>query len=203
MGDEATSPIYLGRSALIDHEAPEVRAILDASLDRTVKRSPRDVAEILRRATNSALPNKNLATGFASAAEAARLRGGDCSEHAVLLAALARGAGIPARIASGLIYADRFAGQSNVWVWHVWTQCLVPTADGTGLEWLDYDATLPTRFHAAHVCVAVGAVEGGGADPIWTSVVRLVGNLDILDLKPDERAPAPTPERANEGATPR
>ena len=40
----------------------------------------------------------------ATAAEVARSREGDCTEHAVLLAALARARGIPARVAMGLVY---------------------------------------------------------------------------------------------------
>lgn len=186
VGDEATNPVYLARSTLIDGSDPAVRAIFDAALPKddpaAATRSSRDTAEILRRATEAALPNKNLACAFASAAEAAKLRGGDCSEHGVLLAALLREAGIPARIAVGLVYADQFAGEKNVWAWHVWTQALLPTRDGTGLEWVDYDATLPVRFHAAHLCVAVGALEAGATDPMWTGTLSLIGNLSILDL---------------------
>lgn len=196
VGDEATNPAYLAKSSLIDGSAPEVRAILERALPKDSKLSPREKAEVLRKATERALPNKNLASAFASAAEAARSRGGDCSEHGVLLAALLREAGIPARIASGLIYADHFAGEKNVWAWHVWTQALLPTADGSGVEWVDYDATLPVRFHAAHICVAVGSLEGGATDPMWTSTLSLIGNLSILDLMPDDQKQKPSGAKA-------
>ncbi len=178
---DATNPAYLARSSLIDGSAPSVRRILEATLPKDRETTPSERAELLRRATDRALPSKNLASPFASAAEAAEARGGDCSEHAVLLAALLRETGIPARVASGLVYADRFAGERNVWAWHVWTQALLPEPDGT-LRWRDLDATLPVPYHAAHICVAVGALEAGATDPMWSSTLSLIGNLSILDL---------------------
>jgi hypothetical protein len=193
---DATNPAYLARSSLIDGSAPSVRRILEATLPKDREATPAERAELLRRATDRALPSKNLASPFASAAEAAEARGGDCSEHAVLLAALLRETGIPARVASGLVYADRFAGERNVWAWHVWTQALLPEPDGT-LRWRDLDATLPVPYHAAHICVAVGALEAGATDPMWSSTLSLIGNLSILDLTGEES------ERAfSEAATP-
>jgi hypothetical protein len=193
---DATNPAYLARSSLIDGSAPSVRRILDAALPKDRELPPAERAELLRKATDRALPSKNLASPFASAAEAAEARGGDCSEHAVLLAALLRESGIPARVASGLVYADRFAGERNVWAWHVWTQALLPEPDGS-LRWRDLDATLPVPYHAAHICVAVGALEAGATDPMWTSTLSLIGNLSILDLTGEDA------ERAfEEGATP-
>jgi hypothetical protein len=191
--EDATNPAYRGRSQLIDGGAPVVREILDAALPKGQTFPPRERAEQLRRATERALPNKNLASAFASASEAAKSRGGDCSEHAVLLAALLREADIPSRVAAGLVYADRFAGERNVWAWHVWTQALLPVVEGDGFEWVDFDATLPVRFHAAHLCVAVGGLEGGAVDPMWSSTLSLVGNLSILDIRDDVGGDQATP----------
>ena len=39
----------------------------------------------------------------------ARTRSGDCSEHAVLLTALLRARGIPARVSHGLVYLEQRA----------------------------------------------------------------------------------------------
>ena len=52
------------------------------------------------------ISNKGLSTGFASATETAKSKAGDCSEHAVLLVAMLRSAGIPARGATGLVDLD-------------------------------------------------------------------------------------------------
>ena len=47
---------------------------------------------------------RTFSQAFATAAEVAQSREGDCTEHAVLLAALARACGIPSRVAIGLVY---------------------------------------------------------------------------------------------------
>jgi len=51
-----------------------------------------------------------------NALETLRLKRGDCNEHAVLLAALARAAGIPAQVEAGLVYQD---GQFYYHAWNV------------------------------------------------------------------------------------
>lgn len=55
---------------------------------------------------------------------------GDCNEHAVLLAALARAAGLPTRIAAGLLYLD------GDFLYHAWNEIWL--AD----QWLSVDATI-------------------------------------------------------------
>jgi hypothetical protein len=78
-------------------------------------------------------------TVFASAKEALRSGVGDCTEYSVLLAALARAAGIPARCPIGVVYTDR------AFVGHMWTEVWVG-------EWRPLDAALgldqvgPTRI---------------------------------------------------------
>lgn len=175
---DAEDPRYLAATALIDHDAPAIAELLARERPKR-ELAPRERAEHLRRVVARWIGRKDLASAFASASEAATARAGDCTEHAVLLAALLRAEGVPARIASGLVYADRFAGERNVWGWHLWTQALVPTADGGGHEWIDLDATLPTRFDAAHLLTAVGDLAGGATDPMWLESLGLIGNLSI------------------------
>jgi hypothetical protein len=65
------------------------------------------------------IEDKNFSTSLASALETLERKQGDCTEHAVLTAALARAAGIPTRIAAGLYYAqERFS-------YHMWVEALV------------------------------------------------------------------------------
>jgi hypothetical protein len=184
--EERADPAFLAATALIDHDAPAVRELLGRTLPRPGL-APRERAERLRRATGKALGRKDLESPFASASAAIRSGGGDCSEHAVALAALLRADGIPARIVGGLIYADAFAGEREVWGWHVWTQALLP--DGKGEPaWFDLDATLPgTRaFDAAHLATVVGPLAGGSTDPMWSETLALLGNLEIRVLGPGE-----------------
>ena len=93
--------------------------------------------------------NKDLNVGYASALEVARKPEGDCTEHAVLLAALGRARGIATRVVDGIVYVDNYAGQQHVFVPHAWTQAFV---DG---HWRSYDAALD-GFDAGHVALSFG-----------------------------------------------
>ncbi len=115
---------------------------------------------------------KSLAVGYASALEVVRDRSGDCTEHAVLLAALGRARGIPTRIATGLAYVDSWLGAEQMFVPHAWTQALI---DG---RWVSFDASLG-QFSAGHIALAYG--EG---DPFgFFSSVNSLGNIDIEKIE--------------------
>ena len=75
---------------------------------------------------------KNFSQAFATAAEVARSLEGDCTEHAVLLAALCRARKIPARVAFGLVYYPPQKG----FAYHMWNEVWI--AD----RWVPLDATL-------------------------------------------------------------
>ena len=74
---------------------------------------------------------------------------GDCTEHAVLLAALGRARGIATRVVDGIAYVDAYAGGKHVFVPHAWVQAYV---DG---RWRSFDAALH-GFDAGHVALSVG-----------------------------------------------
>jgi hypothetical protein len=117
--------------------------------------------------------DKNLSVGYASALEVVRNRSGDCTEHALLLAAMGRSLGIPTRIATGLAYVDEWLGNQNVFVPHAWTQALV---DG---HWISYDAALG-QFDAGHI-----ALGYGNGDP-WQFFegANTLGNIKISAVEP-------------------
>jgi hypothetical protein len=167
-----SSPMIDGKDPVI--VAIATRALADAPADPGVR------LERLRAATWNHLERKNLASALASASEAARSRSGDCTEHAVLLAALLRSQGIPARVVAGLVWCDQFAGEREVFGWHLWTQALV---EG---RWVDLDATLPAGgagFHPGHLALATTALADPAADASWTSLVAALGNLRIEVLE--------------------
>ena len=134
---------------------------------------PLEKAEALRRRVHRHISSKGLQTAFASASETAKTRTGDCSEHAVLLAAMCRAVEIPARVAMGLVYVDRFAGVSDIFGWHMWTQALV---DGA---WVDLDATLPVRYHAGHVLTSTSSLADETGSAGLMSILTVMGNLEI------------------------
>lgn len=88
--------------------------------------------------------------GHFSALETLNRRAGDCTEAAVLLAALGRAAGIPTRVASGLVYSrESYHGVANVFLPHSWTLAYV---DG---RWRSFDAALDS-FDSTHIALTVG-----------------------------------------------
>ena len=59
--------------------------------------------------------DKNFRSGYASARSVLANRSGDCTEHAVLLGALAKAVGIPSRMVGGIVYHDQ-AFRLHQWV---------------------------------------------------------------------------------------
>jgi len=86
--------------------------------------------------------------GYGTALEAMRSRRGDCTEFAVLLAAMGRAAGVPTRIAIGRVYARHFEGYRHVFVPHAWVQAW------TGSGWESFDAAIGT-FDSTHLAFGV------------------------------------------------
>jgi hypothetical protein len=86
---------------------------------------------------------------YGTALDALRSRSGDCTEFASLLTAAARAEGIPARIAIGIVFADRFSGKKDVFSPHAWVQAW------DGERWRSYDAALD-GFDATHIAMAIG-----------------------------------------------
>ena len=169
---DVRDPAYLESSAMIDADDPVIRA-LSAKAVRAAGDDPIDRARAMRAFVHRDVSEKGLDTAFATASETARLKSGDCSEHAVLLCAMLRADGIPARVAIGLIYVDRFLGERGIFGWHMWTQALI---DGS---WVDFDATLPRRYHAGHVLTTTSSLGGGALSAELASTLLLMGNLEI------------------------
>jgi len=168
---------YLASSAMADSDDPLIAELTMDSL-RGVEDGKPARAEVLRRFVGRHVNAKSLGVGFASASEVARTREGDCTEHAVLLAAMLRADGIPSRVVSGLVYAERFEGERDVFVYHMWTQALVDT--GAGRAWIDLDATLgPVPFDAAHIALAESALSDGEAVRALAATAPLIGRLRV------------------------
>jgi hypothetical protein len=98
-----------------------------------------------------------------SALDVLKQRKAECQGHAYLYAALARAAGVPTRVASGLVYAEQFQG----FLYHSWTESLV------GTRWQAVD---PIFGQAAADATHIKLVEGEDlADlmPLTESVGKL------------------------------
>jgi len=136
------------------------------------------VALQMEKYVSRKLRNKNFSTAMATAADVARDMAGDCTEHAVLLAAMLRVRRIPSRIAVGLIYDDRIVG----FVAHMWTEAWV------GDRWVGLDATRGEgRVGSAHIKLAQASFADKSDDPI-TAFVPLMNVLGKWEIQVPEAA---------------
>lgn len=68
------------------------------------------------------ITDKILGISMLRAKDIIRVKSGDCTEHAVLTAALLRAMKIPSRGVIGFVYADRFGRNKDVFVGHMWAE---------------------------------------------------------------------------------
>ena len=135
-------------------------------------------AEAMRRFVFRFITDKQLGIGFASASQVAQNPAGDCTEHAVLLAAMLRAAGIPSRGVNGLIFVDQFGSGEEVFGYHMWTQALVTDEQGR-LVWKDFDPSWPTTMDATHITTSVTDLADDSMLDSYTNIARLLGVLAI------------------------
>jgi transglutaminase-like putative cysteine protease len=173
----ATAPAdlagHLRPEPLIESDAPEIQAEAEravrgaASARLRAERLVRHVHAILEKKPTVSLP---------SALEVLRTRIGDCNEHTALYVAMARAAGLPARVAVGLVYLR------GAFYYHAWPEVWVDEGRGLGL-WLPVDPTL-NQFpaDATHVRLARGGLDRQAA------ILGLVGRarleITAVDLRP-------------------
>ncbi len=163
---------YLQPNGLINSEDPEVKAMAKAA--RGTASTPYELGDALRRYVSDIISDKNMDVGFASASEVCRNRAGDCSEHAVLLAALGRANGLPSRIACGLVYVPVFGGDHNVFGFHMWTQFYI------GGQWVDFDAAQnESNCNPTHIALVVTSLNEEGMAPLAMGLATVVGNLEL------------------------
>jgi hypothetical protein len=144
---QSDAPVLKGQAAAIVGE--ESDALRAANLISSW------VYENLAKRPTLSIPN---------ALEVYKLRAGDCNEHSALFAALARAAGIPTRIVSGLLYTKgRF-------FYHAWNEVYVG-------EWVAVDSLLnQIPADPTHIRLIVGELDR------QVQLVRVIGRLGIRVL---------------------
>jgi hypothetical protein len=147
---------------------------------------PWQTAVKLEQFVHKYITRTDYSQAFASAAEVLDTRQGDCTEYAVLLAALCRARGIPARVAIGLVYVPSVQGFG----YHMWTEIYIsnsplPLGEGKGEgmgegKWIPIDATLAKGgIGAGHLQLAHSSLKGASAYSSFLPVVQVVGRLKI------------------------
>jgi transglutaminase-like putative cysteine protease len=150
--------------------------VADAERAADGQTDPWRVALALERFVNREVKNKDYSQAFATASEVARSLEGDCTEHAVFLAALARARGIPARVVMGLVYLD----DRQAFGYHMWNELYI------GDRWIPLDGTLAGGGVAAdHVKIASSNLHGATAFDAILPVVQILGQLrlEIVDVR--------------------
>ncbi|UCF42929.1 MAG: transglutaminase domain-containing protein [Planctomycetota bacterium] len=174
-GSEPEALEAMKATQYIQSDAPEI-----AELSRRAVAGAKDAAEAVKQIesfVSGHINQKDLSVGYASALEVASSKQGDCSEHAVLAAALCRAAGIPARVASGLVYSEGFLGQEDIFGPHAWTEAYV------GGKWVGLDAARsPQGFGPGHIMLAMG--NGDPAD--FFGMVSTLGQFKIEKVEVED-----------------
>jgi hypothetical protein len=168
---------YLAPEAFIESDAPEIVAESETALRGVT--GDRARAEQLTRYVNGLLEKKPTVS-LPSAREVLRTKVGDCNEHTALYVAMARAAGIPARIAVGLAFVR------GAFYYHAWPEVYLQESGGRGL-WLPVDPTF-NQFpaDATHLRLARGGLDR------QTVILPLLGRLKITVLNL-EVTPGSTP----------
>ena len=136
---------------------------------------PAQIARRMEKYVQKNLTKKDFSTAMASAGEVARTLQGDCTEHAVLLAAMLRAKGVPSRVAVGLVYVDSLSAFGG----HMWTE-----ANLNG-QWIPLDATLGRGgTGAAHIKLSDSSLSDDGPAAIssFAPLMLVIGQLKI-DVK--------------------
>ena len=153
-------------NTLIQSDDPLIVKMSQEAIDD--EKDPWRAAIAIESYVSAHMTESGFTTAFASAAEVAKSRKGDCTEHAVLLAAMARAAKIPARVAMGLVYYD------EAYAYHMWTEVYI---DG---RWIPLDATLGKGgIGAAHLKVAHSNLKGASPYAGFLPVLNIIGQLEI------------------------
>jgi hypothetical protein len=135
---------------------------------------PWKVAVALERYVHRAVTMKDFSQALATAADVARSKEGDCTEHAVYLAALARARNIPARVAIGLVYMP----QAQTFGYHMWTELYIAG------RWIGMDATLAKGgIGGGHLRLTSSPLAGAAAYNSFLPVMQVIGRLkvDVID----------------------
>jgi tetratricopeptide (TPR) repeat protein len=174
-------PEYLHSTPYLQSNDPEIdRIALDVAGQ---EKRAYYAARMLQQWVYQNVAQKDLSLGFASAKETLLRRQGDCTEHAVLLTAMNRALGIPARVAVGLIYVPNGDSQLGRFVYHMWTEIYL--GDRSQGEWVPLDATNPESLvDATHIKLADSPLNSASDLVNLTQrVTDVMGRIKIDVLK--------------------
>jgi hypothetical protein len=166
--EQPPAPEDLAPTTFLQCDDTEVEKIaLSVAEDES---DPWQIAVALEAHIRQTIRNKGYSQAFLSAADVARTLEGDCTEHAVLLAACLKARKIPARVAFGLVYVPSLEG----FAYHMWTEAWIKD------RWLPLDATQGRGgIDCDHIQVGHSRLQGGDANADILRVVSVFGQLEL------------------------
>jgi transglutaminase-like putative cysteine protease len=161
-GDRTQQTPYLQESLLV--QSKDQRII---SLARDIVRGEADRLKAAERIHDWIYKHieKALSVTFPSAVDVLLTRKGDCNEHTVLFTALARAAGIPTKMAAGLVYQDgRF-------YYHAWPEIFAG-------RWIAVDPTFGQfPADATHIRLVTGDLDQ------QTKLISIIGKIRVEGIE--------------------
>jgi hypothetical protein len=165
---EAAAEEFTRPNPLVNSDDSEVIRLMHQAVG--TKTDPWQKAAAIENWVFKNIRAKDYSIAFASATEVARNLEGDCTEHSVLTAAMCRAAGIPARVAIGLIYADHLGGFGQ----HMWNEVYVKG------RWVAIDAAFDqTEVDAVHIKLSDTSLDGVAPFDAFMPVIKVYGKLTL------------------------
>lgn len=177
--DPAPGPEFLAPTRYLQSDDERVKRHADLAVGG--ESDPWERAVALEKYVHEKLTQKNFSTAMASAAEVAQTLSGDCTEHACLLAAMARAKGIPSRIVVGLVYASSLEAMGG----HMWTEVYVHD------RWIPLDATLGQGgIGGGHLKLSDSSFSDDAPTPgaSFLSLLEILGRIQlrVLEVEPPQ-----------------
>ena len=160
---------FLSASAYIQAAHPDIQARSKEIL--AGEANSWRAAEKLCQWVYESITNKNISGGFSSSLDTLASLTGDCTEHTVLFIALARAAGIPSRICSGIVFSK------DAFYYHFWPEVYVG-------KWVQMDPTLGQVIaDANHIQLGGGFLESDTMMEFAEGVYRTINRLEIVIIE--------------------
>jgi hypothetical protein len=192
---------FLQPTSYLEVNSPEIQQLAREAVGE--EKNPVIAAHKIETFVRDYITKKDLNIGFASAQETAKSREGDCTEHAVLCAAIGRAAGLPTRCVVGLGYippgmdeptiSNQVDQDKGIFGFHMWAEAWIGPD-----QWVPMDAAL-NGFDVGHIAITKTALEE--VDPLVdlnTPIMQLMENLKIEVLKtvPKDGTVPPPPDKS-------
>ncbi|MCY4402945.1 MAG: transglutaminase-like domain-containing protein [Candidatus Poribacteria bacterium] len=156
---------YLSATAFVEADNQDIRNKAVEIIDD--EENSWRAAKKLCKWVYKSIKDKGLSGGYSSSLTTLQTLTGDCTEHTVLLIALARSVGIPARICSGLVFSK------NAFYYHFWAEVFVG-------KWVQMDPAFGQVIaDANHIQLQGKTLESATMVEFTEGVFRTLNQLDI------------------------